>query len=228
MLINCDKLTKILAVLIATFGISSCAELGLDFGSIDGYYTDEYDEAYDSENYQDENNLYTEDYQETDEFYNNFASYDEKMEGMGQFTPRGIVERMDATGNYDLVGDFRPISEAEVRRSLAKWADGVCQIVKKDYKGHTVEIRKALNGSELKEMRLRFIPHPNGRPFNKRVVEILNEIADAETIRTCGLNAKPLIIYNKPSFEAYQPTSFYRPEVRRSSYIREYAYRCLY
>ena len=58
--------------------------------------------------------------------------------------------------------------------------------------------------------------------------EILNEIADAETIGTCGLNAKPLIIYNKPSFEAYQPTSFYRPEVRRSSYIREYAYRCLY
>ena len=91
-----------------------------------------------------------------------------------------------------------------------------------------MEIRKSFGESGLQEMRIKFIQNISAGALNRRVADVLNEIADAETIESCGINAKPLIIYNKPSFEVKQPTSFYKPEVVHSQYIREYAYRCLY
>lgn len=155
-------------------------------------------------------------------------SYEDKVDRMKEITPYDVVERMDTAGSYDLIGGYEPISKTAVQRAMVKWANGNTNVVLRDYKSHTVEIRKTLGDTGLQEMRIKFIQNPSGASLNRRVTDILNEIADAETIETCGVNAKPLIIYNKPSFEVKQPTSFYKPEIVRSQYIREYAYRCLY
>ncbi len=174
---------------------------------------------------------YDDSYYEDDGYYASDydqEEYEEKLSGIREITPRGVMDRMDGAGNYDLIGGYEPISETEVKQSINKWMEGNASVSLRDYKGHNIEIRKINNGSELKEMRVKFMTNSNGRPLNKRIAEILNEVTDAETVATCGMSAKPLIIYNKPSFEVRQSTTFYEPEVIRSQYIREYAYRCLY
>ena len=155
-------------------------------------------------------------------------SYEDKIDRIKEVTSYDVIERMDSAGSYDLIGGYEPVSEAAIQRSILKWADGNTNVFLRDYKAHTVEIRKTLGNTGLQEMRIKFVQNPSGAPLNRRISDVLNEIADAETIETCGVNAKPLIIYNKPSFEVKQATSFYKPEIVRSQYIREYAYRCLY
>jgi hypothetical protein len=197
------------AVVFATF-LASCDTMNFDEILGNGY--DDY--------YYEDDAYYDEEY-ETDE-------YEEKLSSIREITPRGIMDRMDSAGSYDLIGGYEPISETEIKNAITKWADGNATTNLRNYKGHTIEIKKTSAGKELKEMRIKFMMNEAGRPLNKRISEILNEISDAETVATCGMNAKPLIIYNKPSFEIKQATTFYEPEVIRSQYIREYAYRCLY
>lgn len=144
-------------------------------------------------------------------------------------TPREVLERMDTVGNYDIIGRYEPVSKAEVQMVAQKWYSGNVDNFLRNYKGHTIRIEKLRNNNELKEIRLKFVyNNDDAAAPNKRIVDILNEVADQIVLSTCGVDSKPLIIYNKSSFDLSKPTQFYDYEVKRESAVREYAFRCLF
>ena len=155
--------------------------------------------------------------------------YENNGDGGAVYDERS-AEFITQNNEFAEVDSYKPRSKSEREESANRWNTARKETRWQEYKGTMIRVEILLGDSDIREMRLRLMQNADGMDIDSDTRTVLARVADYEMKKVCGRNAESIVIvYDKPSFDAMRPTSFfdYRVEAEGAT-MREYGFRCVY